>query len=480
MKRRFLPIALLLAGSLAAADAYAQENTLRVEKKLIERSGDYLLVDLTLNLSDLEIRSNRSVTYTPVIQRGDSLRRLPALIVNGRKRQILYERTGRDTATDGEFAVRRKNGTEQRFDYHARVPYARWMDGSEMALVIDECGCGWEALKNDRSTLFPIQLDQAPRPLMAYVAPPVEVKNRAKEGSAFLDFPVNRTEIYPEYRDNPSELRKILETVSSVKEDPYATITEVYIKGFASPEGTYKHNTYLAEHRAKALIEYVKGLYHFEQARFTVDFEPEDWAGLEKRVENSSLADKEELLAIIRADEPKDYDRREAKLKALNGGASYRVLLRDIYPALRHSDYAVRYTIRSFTVEEARELIYSDPRQLSLNEMFQVAQTMEPGSDAYREVFEIAVRMYPEDPVSNLNAALTAIDAGRLESARRYLAKTSDSAERTLAEAAIAMLENRLDEAEALLGKLSGDPSVASQVEENLRQIAAKREELAD
>ena len=106
-----------------------------------------------------------------------------------------------------------------------------------------------------------------------------------------------------------------------MKEDPYATITEVYIKGFASPEGTYKHNTYLAEHRAKALIEYVKGLYHFEQARFTVDFEPEDWAGLEKRVENSSLADKEELLVIIRADEPKDYDRREAKLKALNGGA---------------------------------------------------------------------------------------------------------------------------------------------------------------
>ena len=109
--------------------------------------------------------------------------------------------------------------------------------------------------------------------------------------------------------------------------------------------------------------------------------------------------------------------------------------------------------------------------------MFRVAQTMEPGSDAYREVFEIAVRMYPEDPVSNLNAALTAIDAGRLESARRYLAKTSDSAERTLAEAAIAMLENRLDEAEALLGKLSDNPSMASQVEENLRQIAEKRQE---
>ena len=470
-------------GTTIPVQAQQTATAIVVKERLVEHVGDRLIIDMKLALDELSLPANRSLVCTPLIERGDSVRALPPVIVNGRNRQIQYERSKRDATANGEFVLRRHNGKEQTFDYHASIPFAKWMERSEVSLVADFCGCGGEAWSTEKSPPVPI-LSAEPvvlLPLEAYVTPEAErVKERVKEGSAFLDFPVNRTEIYPEYRDNPSELRKILETVSSVKEDPYATITEVYIKGFASPEGTYKHNTYLAEHRAKALIEYVKGLYHFEQARFTVDFEPEDWAGLEKRVENSSLADKEELLAIIRADEPKDYDRREAKLKALNGGASYRVLLRDIYPALRHSDYAVRYTIRSFTVEEARELIYSDPRQLSLNEMFRVAQTMEPGSDAYREVFEIAVRMYPEDPVSNLNAALTAIDAGRLESARRYLAKTSDSAERTLAEAAIAMLENPLDEAEALLGKLSGDPSVASQVEENLRQIAAKREELAD
>ena len=444
-------------GTTIPVQAQQTATAIVVKERLVEHVGDRLIIDMKLALDELSLSANRSLVCTPLIERGDSVRALPPVIVNGRSRQIQYDRSGRDAAANGEFVLRRYNGKEQTFDYHASIPFAKWMERSEVSLVVDFCGCGWEALSNDKSPLFPIRIAEPVvlRPLLAYVTPEAErVKERVKEGSAFLDFPVNRTEIYPEYRDNPSELRKILETVSSVKEDPYATITEVYIKGFASPEGTYKHNTYLAEHRAKALIEYVKGLYHFEQARFTVDFEPEDWAGLEKRVENSSLADKEELLAIIRADEPKDYDRREAKLKALNGGASYRVLLRDIYPALRHSDYAVRYTIRSFTVEEARELIYSDPRQLSLNEM-----------------------LYPEDPVSNLNAALTAIDAGRLESARRYLAKTSDSAERTLAEAAIAMLENRLDEAEALLGKLSGDPSVASQVEENLRQIAEKRQE---
>ena len=412
-------------GTTIPVQAQQTATAIVVKERLVEHVGDRLIIDMKLALDELSLPANRSLVCTPLIERGDSVRALPPVIVNGRNRQIQYERSKRDATANGEFVLRRHNGKEQTFDYHASIPFVKWMERSEVSLVADFCGCGWEALSNDKSPLFPIRIAEPVvlRPLLAYVTPEAErVKERVKEGSAFLDFPVNRTEIYPEYRDNPSELRKILETVSSVKDDPYATITEVYIKGFASPEGTYKHNTYLAEHRAKALIEYVKGLYHFEQARFTVDFEPEDWAGLEKRVENSSLADKEELLA-------------------------------------------------------ATTLALQQQQELSLNEMFQVAQTMEPGSDAYREVFEIAVRMYPEDPVSNLNAALTAIDAGRLESARRYLAKTSNSAERTLAEAAIAMLENRLDEAEALLGKLSDNPSMASQVEENLRQIAEKRQE---
>ena len=71
------------------------------------------------------------------------------------------------------------------------------------------------------------------------------------------------------------------------------------IKGFASPEGSYANNTYLAENRAKALRDYVKSLYRFEHATFSVDFEPEDWEGLEKRLEEMNLPDKAELLAII-------------------------------------------------------------------------------------------------------------------------------------------------------------------------------------
>ena len=193
-------------------------------------------------------------------------------------------------------------------------------------------------------------------------------------------------------------------------------------------------------------------------------------------VKESDLEGKEEILAIIHADAPKDWDQREWKLKSVNGGADYRIILQDIYPALRHSDYAVKYTIRNFTVDEAKDLIYTDPKQLSLNEMFQVAQTYEPGSEKYNEVFEIAVRMYPNDPVSNLNAAITAIDSRRFDAARRYLAKAADVPEKKLAEAALLMLEGKLDEAESILTQLKGT-SIAAQAEENLKQIAAKRNE---
>ena len=51
--------------------------------------------------------------------------------------------------------------------------------------------------------------------------------------------------------DGIMELRAIRETIESVRNDKYATITEVYIKGYASPEGTYANNAYLAENRAR-------------------------------------------------------------------------------------------------------------------------------------------------------------------------------------------------------------------------------------
>lgn len=460
---------------------YAQnpeEGTFLVKEKNAERVGEDLVITMKADISSMQISRNQSLVCTPLVESGDSVRALAPIIINGKVRHILYERMERTGKK--ELEIRRYNDTEQQVDYLARTPYADWMEKADVTLVMDDCGCGWKALSQNRDKLFalnfaePVVID----PMLVYVKPaPEEVKARHLDGSAYLDFPVNQITINPDYRNNSAELKKIQQTVEAVKNDPYATITSLSIKGYASPEGTYKGNAYLAENRAKALLNYVKDHYDLSGVELTVDFEPEDWEGLEAAVEKGNLPDKEELLAIIRADEPADWDVREWKLKSLNGGSSYKILLRDVYPSLRHSDYRVNYHIRNFSVDEAKQIIQSDPSKLSLNEMFLVAETYETGSEPFNEVFEVAVRMYPDDPVSNLNAAISAINTRQLDKAKRYLAKATDCPEKQLAEASILMLEGKLDEAEKLLNLQAADPAIADAAQKNLDQINAKRKE---
>ena len=56
---------------------------------------------------------------------------------------------------------------------------------------------------------------------------------------------------------------------------------------------------------------------------------------------------------------------------------------------------------------------------MSLQELFLVAQDCVTGSDEYNEVFEIAVRMFPNDETANLNAANTAMGMEDLKNALR-------------------------------------------------------------
>ena len=467
--KRFAYTLFCMAAFATSALAQANSDTLRVVESNVSRVGEDVIVDMKLDLSHIEVGRNRTLVYRPLLMKEDSVAELTPIIVNGRVRHIQYQRLERAEDFPNEIEIRRENGTEQTLDYHARVPFTDWMNKSEVVMVCDLCGCGWESLQNDRSSLFPVNLVHEPVvPAVLYITPLAEVKVREKSGSAYLDFPVNQTVIRPDYRRNSTELAAIDATIQSVEDDPNATITKVTIKGYASPEGSYANNQRLAEGRSNALLEYVKKLHDFGDAEFSVSSEPEDWEGLEKRIESSSIADKEEWLAIIRDSEPADLDRKEWKLKQL---PSYREVLNTIYPALRHSDYTVEYHIRNFTTDEAREMLYKDPSQLSLEEMYRVAQTYEVGSESYNEVFEIAVRLYPDDPISNLNAANTALLNRNATAARRYLTKAADGPEKRLAEGVASWLEGNTDQARSIFESLTDDPKVGVQAKENLEKM---------
>lgn len=438
----------------------------------VGRDGSRMKVAFNLELDSLELPSGRQAVYTPLLysQEGDTVV-LPQIIVNGRKQQIKWERSHRSATprpVDGSaVVVRRDEGKPQTVAYAASCPYADWMQLSSVSIAEDLCGCG-NLLAQDSRMIAEIDDRPLPEPLMSFIVPEVEAeKHREYSGRAFLDFPVNKTDIRPDYRNNRRELSAILATIDVVRNDPNASITEISIHGYASPEGSYANNERLASGRAAALRDYVSSLYSFAPSIFTVESTPEDWDGFRKfATDSTSLPNRGAILEIIASDLEPDRKDREIKTKF---PTTYKYILENWYPALRHSDYTVSYTVRPFTIEEAREIIKTKPQQLSLNEMFGVAVTYQPGSEEYNEVMETAVRMYPADPVANLNAASASILAGKLDAAARYLERAGDSPEATHVRGILAFKLGDTAKARELMSRAAAGGVEAAR--ENLKQL---------
>ncbi|MFR9257143.1 MAG: hypothetical protein ACLVJ6_17515 [Merdibacter sp.] len=177
------------------------------------------------------------------------------------------------------------------------------MNGATLSLHREDYGCCHTLLAEQDGPLGR-HLEEF-FPTLVYVSPVAErVKSRSLEGSAYIDFPVNKTVIYPDYRRNTAELGKIQATIDSVRDDRDVTITSVWLKGYASPESPYVHNEKLAVGRTAALKQYICQLYRFNDTIIQTDHEPEDWAGLRRYVEQTNLAHKSEILALTVDMEP--------------------------------------------------------------------------------------------------------------------------------------------------------------------------------
>lgn len=442
--------------AMATVSATAATQSVTVSDVNVERSASSLVVTMNLDATAMKLKSDREIKYIPVITNGTERRELPEVIIAGRNRYIQNQRHDTPEAP----AILSRAG--HTVSYSTIIPYEQWMAESRLVLVEDECDCGVLTLSSGQtSELASIDfVERVFAPQFVMVTPPAELeKARSAKGSAYVDFPVNRTEISPTYRRNPEELAKIRSTIDVVANDPDSRITSVTIVGFASPEGTYANNERLAKGRSASLAEYVRGLYSFDADVMHTSWVAENWEGLRNYVATCSLPDTTALLAVI-DDTSLAPDAREWRLKS-KFPQDYAFLLKNVYPGLRRSDYTVDYVVRSFvTVEEIRQVMATAPQKLSLNEIYVVANFLEPDSDPYREAFELAVRMYPDDPVANLNMAAIALRRDELNAAAGYLAKAGNSPRATYARGVLAAKQGDNATANTLL-KSAADAGIA-------------------
>lgn len=427
----------------------------------VNRSSDQVSLAIDLVLDDLRVGTNDLIILTPRITHPDgSYERIlePVYIVGGTRDKALDRQLhfGREpdyyTVAKPQSITRRHNGKAQTVRYSATLPYDQAMCGAVLAMDEWLTGCAECDKGSATMTLLTPFVKPAPyRPNYhpTYAVPvPEKVKSRSEKYSATVNFRVARHNIERNYKQNMAVLDDVDSKVRSLLHNPDITLMDMTVEGWASPEDRIPYNKALSERRANAFADYLSSTHGIKWSDMTVVGRGEDWESTEKLIRESGLPYKADLLEIF---DNYSGDARDPMIYTLDGGAPFRELVADngLYAKVRRTDYAFRYTVRGFDINEARERIKTNPKHLSLNEMYLVANSYPAGSKEFKETLAIAEKYFPNEPAALTNAAAADLEAGNAAAALSRLEQVKAPTAETLNNRGIALaLTGKYEEAE--------------------------------
>lgn len=463
---------LLLAMMLfsVSAQAATKNDKLATSNFKLYRVGQNIQLTADLILDSLHLPANRQIYVTPTIEgpEGQTVV-MPTVLINGRNMHYAYLRGNMPKKSHADYniayEVYRNNGKAQKLNYKAQVSIQPWMfkPTTAIKMVVDTCGCGQD-LGSAEETPVPLNLNPVQRMYLTYHTPEVtELPVTIHEGTARVQFEVDRTELHVspytcrsgQRIDNRAQIKMIEDSINYALSDPNVEIASINICGYASPESPYMHNEYLATNRSRALAEYIGKRYNLPADKCNYGSVPENWAEFRELVQKArdiSQREREDLLRLIDrpAYGPSDYDVKESELKTSEKFKQlyYSKILPDWFPQLRCTKFAINTRLKPLSDEKLAEVIRKTPELMSLNQMFRVARLYPEGSQQFNDIIDIARKYYPEDPVTNTNAAIAAMQKGDYEAAKALLDKAGNSPE---AENARGVMATRNGDFEAAL-----------------------------
>lgn len=364
-----LVVMLILSPSIFANGDIA---TIKVINQLSEKTvAGKLNTTFDIVISDeFKLRSNDMIMFTPILRSNttnDSLV-LNAMVVSGSKRNMAQRRSQSIynislIPQDAYSVSKRDNHKVQVIHYENEVDYAGWMRNSriEVENIIYGCAkCESEIVFYTVSDRILPDISYDPTYKVSFIAPEAEaVKARSDVYSASLSYRVGSAELVSSFKDNAQKLAEVDEIIRKLRGDSNIDIKDIRIVGYASPEGNFKFNKDISEKRAQSFANYLERQDRVNGRTLCVASVGEDWEGLRRAIELSTMNDRDEILKII--DTVEDADARDALLNKLSNGITYNTLLADYYPALRRSEYTIAYVARAFDVEEAKGIIETNP-----------------------------------------------------------------------------------------------------------------------
>jgi hypothetical protein len=171
------------------------------------------------------------------------------------------------------------------------------------------------------------------------------------------------------------------------------------------------------------------------------------------------------LLSIATSDLSPDEKERKMRKETPEG---FQYVLKNIFPALRCTNYTVVYTVRPFTIEESERVFETRPANLNLNEIYKLAGKYANDEEKYYSIIRKAYMLYPNDSYINLTMSFLAIRKESADEAAEYLQKVHDCPEKTMNEGLVAWLKGDTDKARQLVeqARQQGVKQAVQQLEE--------------
>lgn len=210
-------------------------------------------------------------------------------------------------------------------------------------------------------------------------------------------FKVSRAELDLKNPRNAKTIDDMKERLSAIENNPFMRLRSFNISGMASPEGSYKLNSSLAEKRMKALQEIVMDLIPPKTAKyveFSHDSKVASWKDAVELLERDSLMEEAAALNAVINRYPGKLDQQSNRVKGLK---FYNKLIKEEYlPQLRKVEYSYQYSLyRILNDAEIAALYKKNYKEMTRFEFYRLLKSF--GETPEREkICRKAMMLYPK------------------------------------------------------------------------------------
>lgn len=438
-----LGVALLSTSCSSKLKPLAQNN-FNVSPSPMETVGNQVPVTINGTFPEKWFHKNGIVTITPILKYGD--KELAGTPYSFQGENIAGNRTTISNRNGGNFTM------------SSTFPYNPEMISSELFLRFDG------KIKNKQSLLPDLKVADGVIATSALADVRTTTPSVAPDGfqriikeaqEASIMFVIQQANLRTSEL-NKRDLTDWKRRVEEAFNDPRQNIN-VEVSAYASPDGGLSLNEQLAAKREQNTSSYLeeelkkRNIDTDVYARYTA----EDWEGFRQLVSASDLQDKELILRVLEM--YPDSETREREIK--NISYVFEDLATTILPQLRRSRIVANIEIVGKSDEEIMTAWNNNPKELSVEELL-YASSLTDDEKVKERIYQYVTANFSNDYRGWNNIGTMFYKQGdytkALQAFNRAAQVNPSAPEVNMNKALLAIMENKSDEANELLGRSAG------------------------